>query len=202
MGLVGIICYLGMFAVALWSAKKRTWLLMALLGYMTIAFFSACRERPFASLMMMVFIAIACRRRYTIGVRKEVLILLTLCLVVFGFHYRASCWNKKLRNVQEYEAVIEHARGYSIFTTLTYTGIPWHWWSGMAHYKRGNKEVALNHFNLAYKYNPANVHTLNAIGIVSAELGDKKQAKKYFKEAIRICPTFIDAQLNLGKLRK
>ena len=125
-GIFGIFCYLGMFGIALWSAIKRKahYLIIGLVGYMTLAFFTACRERPFASLMMLVFIVLACERKDEIKCYKEVLIPLTLLLVVLGFQYRSMNWIRCMQKVKTPTLKILQTEGYSPFTTLTYTGMP------------------------------------------------------------------------------
>lgn len=200
MGIIGLICYLGMFAVALKQAKKL-YLVMGLSGFMAMAFFTACRERPFASLMMMVLIVLACKRYDKIKCIKTSLIPLTLLLVVLGFQYRSSMWNRKLASAQSFSQKIIMTEGYSVFTTLTYTGMPYMWWRGMSNYKLGNKELALNQFEIAYRQNPTNVYVLNAKGISMVHQGKPSQAKGYFQEALRISPAFIDARLNLEKFK-
>lgn len=200
-GIFGIICYLGMFATALWSARKKTWLLIALLGYMTLAFFTACRERPFASLMMMVFIVMACEFKDRIKCYKEVLIPLTLLLVVLGFHCRSLKWNRVMNKVGGNTTLKMMAtQGYSPLTTLTYTGTPYFWWRGTLDYTSGNTKRAMYEFEVAHKHNPYNVHVLNGMGIVRGHSGDVEGAKEYFREALRICPSFSDARDNLEGL--
>ena len=58
----------------------------------------------------------------------------------------------------------------------------------------------MRQFEIAYKQNPNNIHVLNGMGIASMHKGEKESAKKYFKEALRICPEFVDAKKNLEKL--
>jgi len=208
-GVVGFLCYLGMFATALYYAwkKKAAYLIMALVGYVIIASFSASRERAFASLMGMTFIAMACNGEYKVGrygVRDIKLLLITILvftMVVFGFRYRSSCWNKKLRNVKEWHQLKEMTQGYSVFSTLTYVGLPYHWWRGLANFKMGNKELAFEQYQTAYRHNPYNIHVINGMGIACGDRGERERAIKYFEEALKICPKFEDAQENLEKVK-
>lgn len=200
-GIFGIICYLGMFSVAIKSAWKKKWLLGALIGYMVIAFFTACRDRPFASLMIIVLFAIACPRPDKIKCRKELLIPLTLLLVVLGFHYRASVWDKRLYDATSNSQKLFMTQGYSPFTTLTHKGIPYYWWKGVINYGFGNKELACRQFEVAHRQNPYNVQVLNVKGISMVHQNKIIKAREYFNEAIRICPDFDDARINLGAIQ-
>ena len=202
-GIFGIIFYLGMFATALWNAlkKKQIWLLMAILGYMAIAFFSSPRERPFASLMIVSLFVIACPRPKKIRCPKELLIPLTLFLVVCGFYLRSGVWNKRLASVKTVGDKIATTAGYSPFTQLTYTGMPYYWWKGMSNYTQGNKDLACYQFDQAYKHNPCNVHVINAKGISYMHKGKIEDAKWCFSEALRIAPEFEDPKRNLEKIK-
>lgn len=192
-GTGGIICYLGMFFFALCHAwkKKAVYLLIALSGYMTIAFFSSMRERPFSSLMMMVFIALACDRKYVLKQTEFVVVSLVFAIVVFGFRLRASYWEKRVKY-----------RGHSVFSTLTYTGEPFCWWLGLKNYKLGNMKSAAFNFQKAYSYNPNSVQIINGMGVNCLIKGDHISARHYFKEALRICPKYEEPKENMNRLER
>ena len=116
---------------------------------------------------------------------------------MLGFYYRASTWDKRLHFAKTYPQKVLMTEGYSVFTTLTYTGLPWNYWRGMANYHLGNRTIAINQFDMAYEHNPTNVHVLNAKGVSLIHQGRKFESGKYLKEAVRICPEFKEAQNNL-----
>ena len=201
-GILGGCAYIAMFATAIYYAfkKKEAWLLMALGGYVASSMFTAHYERPFATLMAATFIAMSYR---TINVKwkKFMIIPLVFVIVVFGFRYRSSQWNKKLRSSNNWQEVLDCTKGYSVFSTLTYTGLPYHWWGGMAHLKMNNQDMAAVSLEKAYKYNTGNIHVINGYGISKAISGDIDEAKKQFKYALSICPEFKDAKDNLAKVK-
>lgn len=187
-GILGLLCYIGMFIKGLWKAEK--WRVMGLMGYITMACFTTLRERPFTSLMLFVLLAVGGK------VYPQPRILLTVlifALVVFGFRLNSSYWDKKLGRAKTVPKLIESARGYSVFSTMTYTGMPWKYWEALEHpylYKE------------ALRCNPYNVHVLNQAGMVYGNEKDFEKAKECFSEAIRICPDFTAARENLERLNK
>ena len=202
-GIGGILCYLGIFATGLYYAikSKSTWLIIAIAGYMVVAFFSAPRERAFSSLMMITFIAMACPRNLKIKKPQILLSVLIFTLVVFGFRFRASCWDKKLRRSKTNVQYLENSQGYSIFSTLDYCGLPWHWWRGVTNQEIGNYKLAKRQFEKAYKLNPYSPYTLNGMGIAKEIEGNKELAFWYYNESLRICPQFVYASRNLARMQ-
>ncbi len=192
-GIFGLLSYLCMLGYALWSARKKTYLLIGIVGYMIISCFSGLRERPFALLILFTYIAMACER--TIPVRRTDLIttVLVFAIVVFGFRLRASIYNKDLQK-GKWSQVIEKTAGYSVFSTLSHCGVPWHWWSGMYYEKTGNRELAIMNFRRAYKYNPYSIHVLGGMGKVAILERRKDTAKMYFKKVLKIHPENKEAK--------
>jgi tetratricopeptide (TPR) repeat protein len=201
-GLVGYVivanfsgAYIGMFVAAI-VKNKEPWLVFGLVGYVIVANFSGSHERAFASLMAATFIAMSFE-----GVRfkyvKLVIPVLLFALVVFGFRYRASCFNKQIKRATEWSEVIEYTKGRSVFSTLTYHGLPFYWWHGISALKTDDIETAKIMFEKAYKDNPYNIHVINGMGIKYGLEQDVKMARSYFKKAIDICPDFDDANKNL-----
>ncbi len=188
----GLICYLGIFAVAIRSAikDKQTWLVMGIVGGMSVAFFSVLRERPFPTLMLMTFVLLACDRPYKIKQPKILLTVLIFAMIVFGCQLRSSYWNKLVRKSKDNVDFIERSRGYTIFSTLTYTGIPWQWYKGVTNLESGKPSLGISQIEEAYEYNPYNVYVLDAMGDASMVKRDKVKANEYFDEVLRICPRF------------
>ena len=199
-GLTGFLCYIGMIGYALWSARKQAYLLVGITGYIIISCFSGLRERPFAGLILMTYITLACER--TIPIRKTDLIttVLIFAIVVFGFRLRASCYNKNLQT-GTWGQVEEKFKAYSVFSTLSHAGVPWHWWSGMYHFKVGNKPVAITRFKKAYEYNPYSIHVLGGMGKAAMLEGKNDLAKSYFKKVLGIYPEDKEAKEYLGILK-
>ena len=168
---------------------------MAILGYVGYAFFSAPHARPFPSLMLAVFIAMACKRK-SFAQPQMLLAVLLFILVVFGFRLRASYWHKQLKT----KGYI-NSNGYSVFSTLDYEGKPWIWWEGIIYLEAKQYKLASDRFKDAYEYNPYNIFALNGMGLASEIDGNVNQAIKYYQKALRICPEFETVRDNLGRIR-
>lgn len=198
-GILGGLCYIAMFGVAIREAfrNKETWLLMALCGYMASAMFTAHHERPFASMMIATLLAGYGQK---INLPRTILIFLVGALVVFGYRHRSNVWNKKLRHADGWQEVIECTKGRSVFSTLTFTGLPYDWWEGTALLKLNKPEQAAPILKRAYYLNPNNVHVINGFGISKAINKDSEGAEKQFNRALEICPDFKDAKDNLNAL--
>ena len=199
-GALGLVCYIGIFATCLYYARRSKYLLIALSGYIAIAFFSAPHARPFSSLMLANFIAIACPMR-SIQQPKILLTVMIFILVVFSFRLKASFWDKKVRYAKTGTQVMELFKAHSPFSTVSHTGIPWQWWRGTSYFESKQYRLAANDFKIAHKYNPHNVYVLNGMGLAKQIERDLQAAQEYFAEALRICPDFKHAKLNLAKVQ-
>lgn len=199
----GILFYIGMFICALWYARKEPWLVMALLGYMTIACFTALRERPFPSIMLMVLFVVACPRKKIIRHNEIPIILMVLVLVVLGFRARASYYDKIIVN-KKFGWDIKRmaaAEAHTPFTNLCYAGRPYYLYQGRANFLLGDKRVSASQFTRAFAYNPYNVHALNGMGVSCLIRGDRESAKRFFKIALEIAPHFEEAKKSLESIK-
>jgi hypothetical protein len=197
-GILGFICYLGMFLSALYKNKEK-WLVMGLVGYMVIVSFTALHERAFASLIAASFISMS-----YVGVKVKapqlLILLLLFAMVVFGYRYRSSCYNKKLRATTKWSQIPAYTKGRSMFSTLTHAGYPYYWWDAISKLRTGSAEESILLFEKAYEDNPYNVHVINGMGVACGLRGDNEQAISYFRQALEICPDFEDARKNLVKM--
>jgi tetratricopeptide (TPR) repeat protein len=119
--------------------------------------------------------------------------------VVFGCRHRSSIYNKQLRNGTWADAQ-KNSRGFSMFSTLTYTGVPYHWYRGVHYLEEGKDEQAFVNFEVALKYNPYNAHVLNDLGVGYAKQGRYEVAEKCLRLALKYCPKLKKAQTNIEVL--
>ncbi len=189
--------YLGMIVLSFWYAikEKKTYLIIALTGYVSISFFTASYERVFAVLMLMTFIALACPRK-SIRQPRILLGLLIFMLVVFGFRFRADIWNKELK-----KDPFKMTHGHSMFSTLTYNGVPWKWFDGIINFENKKYDLAKQQLYLAHEYNPYNIYVMNGMGIAAIIENKRVFAKEHFNRALEICPDFKEAKENLARLQ-
>jgi tetratricopeptide (TPR) repeat protein len=191
-----------MFVLALWYARKERWLLIGLVGYIIVAMFSAPRERPFSTLMLMTFFAMAGSRKYIIKQPKFLAIALIAVAVVFSCRLRASCIQRRIYDNPDYESAVRITDKMPPFADLTYEGIPYLWWRGLAHIGLEESELGISEIKQAYTKNPFNIHVINMTGYVYGLEKDYRRARSYFEQALKIAPDYEDAKNNLKKVMK
>ncbi len=69
---------------------------------------------------------------------------------------------------------------------------------GLAMYRQGNKDKALEYYQLALKYKPNFPLVYSNMGIIYFEKGDLKKAKECYQNAVKYDPRMVDALRNLG----
>ena len=69
---------------------------------------------------------------------------------------------------------------------------------GLAYQRLGYKDLAMERYNLALKYNPTHATTLNNMGAVLFERGKVEDASEYFSRALQKDPNYKDAIGNLA----
>lgn len=204
-GYLGLTAYLGLFYFAIRRAIKNrnTWVASGLFGCMAIAFFSSfLRERAFLSFLLCVLIAFTLKNQGITFVSSRALfvtcfIILSLFSIDLYYRHRSLCFQTKLLKSNRWEYALTEG-GFSIFSTLSFEGIPWHWYRGIA--KDRLKQDALNEFEIAYKYSPYNVHVLNGLGTSYGRRGDLISAKECFLSALEIHPDLKKSQMNLKQV--
>lgn len=196
---LGVLFYIGMIFYAIKKADR--FLIIALSGFVVVACFSALHERPFATLMLMTFIAMACEMK-TYKQPKIVLPVLIFVMVVFGFRYRSSVWNKRMRSFLTPVATVKLCEGYSPFSTLTHVGIPWMWWKGISLKQLKRYEESIPLLKKSYEHNPYNTDVLNGIGMAYGFEKDFYLAEFYLRRSLKICPDNEDAKTNLKLVNK
>ena len=198
-GLGGIICFVGMFVCAL--RTKKTYLLMAISGYIAIAFFGGPMDRTFPVIFLATLLSMT-PVHYTLRARTFIIHVLVFTMIVFGFRFRAATYDKKLTGKIDWKYVESLTKGYSPFSTLTYTGFPWYWYKAMANFKEGSRDIAMQQFRISYDHNPYNIRAMNGMGIVYGNEGEFEKALEMFQLAHDICPTFENAKNNVAKAKK
>ena len=223
-GVIGFIGYIGMFFTSLYYAfkTKRTYLVAGLVGYMAIMLFSFPNERAFSSMVLMLFMALAvkgyhvkpCTKRvkdayfkYTSDMRVfrmtgvNIILLLVFMLVVLGYRHKALIYNSRLRSTT-WDNVVKETNGYSMFSSVTFTGVPFHWFRGLAYLQQKNYVDGIISLNQALKHSPYNIHVLNTLGANYMILGQKEKAMIFYERALKIYPDYKDAQKNVAFARK
>ncbi|MBI2967182.1 MAG: tetratricopeptide repeat protein [Bacteroidetes bacterium] len=69
---------------------------------------------------------------------------------------------------------------------------------GLAWYRKGNLEQAMESYELALKYNPGKATTLSNMGAIYFNAGNYSKALESYQKAVQYHPRFADAWWNLG----
>ncbi len=202
-GWLGFGFYLSIFIYAIHCARGTPWLI-GITGYMAMAMFSAPRERPFASIMLVVFLLLVCPRKSVSMPRLSsvLLVAMTFSMVVYGYRFRSSCWERLVRDKNDNVWVVNNCRGYSVFSTMTFNMIPWKYWVAKANFEVGSRRVAHDMFIRAYGDNPNCIRSLTGMGLAWGLEKEYEKAIPYFEEALRICPDYEIAEEYLAVANK
>jgi tetratricopeptide (TPR) repeat protein len=69
---------------------------------------------------------------------------------------------------------------------------------GLSYYREGNKDKALENYQLALKFKPNFPLVYSNMGIIFFERGELEKAKESYEKAVQYDPRMIDALRNLG----
>ncbi len=184
----------------------------SLLLFIVCSFFSFPKERAesFVFLSALVALAVALNShkenlptfatKIRLGVSIPAILLgfsisIVLAERIKGEFYLAKALDS--RNLQQHNEVINNInKAESFFYTIDGSSTPIAWYKGVARFQLGDT-ASLHDFELAYKYNPYHLHVLNNLATVLDHAGRKKEAIRYYKEAIAVSPHFLSAIINL-----
>lgn len=222
-GIIGLLFYLGFFLSAMKTGLNRlrknvslpnqeaTAQIAFIVGFMVIAFFSFPKERIEVLSLIYTLIGLYLpmpqkqSENSLFYVRPLLIILIMTCSLglYLGMNRMKGETHMKqvliLKQQKKWAEMIDASnKAFSKWYTIDPTSIPIHWYRGTANFVLGNQEAALRDFTEAEKYAPHNQHIKNDLGSCYEKMGQRAQAKAYYKEAIRISPLFDDPRLNLG----
>jgi len=202
-GLIGFISYVAIFVAALHQAVKRKNIAIAsaLVGYMTVAFFSFPKDRAYHTIVLCLLLAMSYEG--CVGRKKKfnprpvaryltaltVFVFLYLTLFCFCCRYRSECSVKRMRdNPANWKMHLWERRNYSRFCTLNTYCTPLHFYYGVANVKLGNIREGLNDFLIARKHSPSDAYVLTNLGNCFSKLEQQAKASWCFREAARLHP--------------
>jgi tetratricopeptide (TPR) repeat protein len=107
-------------------------------------------------------------------------------MVVFHYRHRANCYNERLVVANNPDLLLEMTDGFSVFSTVTYGYIPYHWYRGVAYNKLGDRDRATEAFEEAFKYAPYNIHVIKSLAQNLIDAGRDGEAIIYYKKHLEI----------------
>jgi O-antigen ligase len=225
-GLIGLIAFLGMFAVAFVyllrvtgkAVDKQTKILAfllagGLLGYAVISFFDFPLERIYHQSVLAVWLSVAVvlnvkPQDKKAEQRNSLLWVFTfLPGLLFIFIYSFS--SLRLETTVE-KAVEAQQRGHwelmlnrantipTALRNIDAVGMPVYYYRGLAAEKLKNYNAAQLDYLQALKDHPAKVQVMNNLGLMFFYQNDLESARKYFEMALAILPGYFEALANLS----
>lgn len=113
-----------------------------------------------------------------------------------GEYHTVKIYNAK-RNVNWKKVIFESNKAINPFYTIDPMASSIEWYKGVAYFTLGDINEAMKSFEKAYALTPYNIHVLNNLGSCHESIGDHKNAKKYYLEALKISSNFEETLLNL-----
>ena len=227
-GLIGFLLYLffllGLLFYGIKYLKRTTETnlfpgmtrLSLLVGLLVIACFSFPKER--VELIVWMYILLALIYHHAASTRdqnKRDSFLGQILLIVFMLGSSFSVYTLGHRAQGEFEMnqiyflkayqkwpelLAACDAGESRFYTLDPNAIPINWYRGTGHFSQGKFAAAKEDFEEALKIAPYSQHCWNDLGSCLEKLGQRKEAKDCYLQALTISPMFNDPRLNLGIL--
>ena len=115
-----------------------------------------------------------------------------------GEYYTLKMFRNERKND---ENVIHYCRkAESTFYRITPNTLPLAWFEGVAHFRKGDVDSAVNCFKLALRSTPFEVRVLNDYGAALFQSKKQNEAKAILLQAFDIDPYFDDAKFNLGAI--
>lgn len=228
-GLLGLIGYLLIFIVigyrllSLISKSATTaekwqaiYLLGGLSGYVLIALLDFPMERIEHQVLLVLTLAIAvfitdknraieptAAERY----RWPVYIIFAIALysaTVAGFRFYGEQQTRLLyqakANSQWNDVLFYVNAAQSRFYTTDPTSIPIDWYKGNAYFARHELNESIQCFENAYAMAPYQIQVINNLATAYRTDNQIQKAETFYKEALRISPSFEEARLNLAAL--
>lgn len=225
-GIIGIICYLGIFASIIYqlakliktsesaSDKKMFFFFLAfVLGYLIIAFFDFPLERIEHQIVLLTVFGIV--NAYSLKSKNTIVQQNKFTLISFGIIllysttvvlYRINGEKHTFRMLEsrkqsDWEHVIAESNlAENYFFKTDGKSIPLEWYKAAALFKQNQIKESCKKFLEAHKTSPYNITILNDLGSSCTALGQNKEGIKWYKKALQISENYENARLNLAAI--
>ena len=227
-GVFGFLFFLAIFVLLIYYLLKvisrstelndvlfSLFLLFGICGYIIDSSFCFPKERIYHSVIFTLMISItAIKYNKYFPARKSkktafpavLMIFNTLLLssLLFYCYYRLKSeihlyFSMQARRVMDHRVQIT---ALSEIDTRLYnmspTGIPIHWFRGIAFYELNQIELAFQDFSEAYQNHPHHIYILNNLASCYEIMGDHEKAIEFYNKVLNISPNFEESIINLS----
>jgi len=203
---VGAIFYISFLLFALYCARGNPYLVMGLVGYMTISFFSFPKERAPLVVMMIFYVALALSSSEPIGKYSGYMIAaMVLVLAVVSVRTRAELISKQIHianNDKNWSRILDLTEGFWPASHIDTYSTPIIYYRGIAFEQLDDYKNALIAYSKAGRANYNHLYTLGGLGICHYERGDYSAAQACYEKALVIKPDYEGAIQNLRQVRR
>ncbi len=227
-GLASLVLYLMIFLLTIYygyrtiretssqdDAVLAPLMLIGIIGFLVISFFSYPKERIvhplFAMLTVSVIVSMFHRAHPTNRVRSGrntaligimMLLCTGCCLLVGGYRLSSEMHTKRAlteRFVGNWKTVLsEIDMAASPLSRLDPTSTPLAWYRGEANFSMNDIDAAFDDFEKAYRISPYHIHVLNNLAACYEIKGDRLSAIELYGKALEISPFFEGTLVNLA----
>ncbi|MCF7793861.1 MAG: O-antigen ligase family protein [Candidatus Cloacimonetes bacterium] len=228
LGIPGILFYVSIFAIfiiyvlrIIFRSTDKNDILLALFllfgicGYLIISSFSFPKERIFHSVVLMLMIAITsiiynklhpvrARRTFLPGIPTMIVNLLLLFILLIYCYFRLKSeihlyFSMQARRVMNHRVQLTalseiDPRLYN----MSPTGIPIHWFRGIAFYEINQIDLAYQDFRKAYQNHPHHIYIINNLASCYEIMDDHEKAIEFYNRVLSISPNFEESLINLS----
>lgn len=142
-------------------------------------------------------------RKYTLLFQRVFISLLLFTVIVAGARIKGEYYTLKFFTDERKNdnAVVKYAqKATNIFYRITPNTLPVAWFEGVAHFRLGQYQKAVQSFELSIKSTPYEVRVLNDYGTGLFALSKNSLAIDALKKSISIDPDFDEAKFNLSAI--
>lgn len=207
---VGLIFYASIFVLSIFYARHNPYILMGLIGYMVIAFFSFPKERAPLSMLLIIFVALSMSGSRELSLNKTVascIIAFSLIFIIFNFAIRtkAEYLARKIRDAyaeKEWSKVIRLSDNFFLPSYIDLYGTPTYYYLGVAHELSGDHKSAFAAYAKAGKAHLNHLYNLCGLGICYYVSGQYPKSIACYQKALVIRPDHKGAQQNLESAKR
>lgn len=197
--------------------EKRYFFLVlfsTILGYVSISMFDFPSERPshnlFLSIILGIIIGERMKKRTYYYKNNKLFGIILMCLFSVNIAFASIRYKGNLhvttalkyKSIGDWDRMIGEIKiAYNpYFFDIDNTSTPLYWYYGLAHFNKGEVNIAFDYFKKAYVVNPYHLHVINNLASCYGFNNDYDKAIELYKKCISISPRFEDAALNLASI--
>lgn len=206
-GIVGLAFYLSIFVLGFYYAiKKKCTLVYPMLAvYVALSFFAFPMQRVFHPLILQIGLACVlslylipnqeAKTRYLTAI--PVVIALLFAIFVFAVRQRTEYKMyhvHRAMSVDNWDKVLELTEDISVFATIDYYNTPILSYRGLAHFRKGDYESALNSHLNGFWQNPYHIYPLINIPVCMTNLGRLQEACTWYENILPMFPGYDEIE--------